>query len=147
LPSGPTPRVTAFTGSVFTLEQIETAFHEDLKKKDTAHGFRTVIETESGLHVGDCGLLQKEIEVQAEVELVCFFHPLHWGKGFATEAASALRDQGLNDLGLPRLISLIHRDDGASGSGGCLSRGTGWDLIDWTRRLVEFLVNLRGPML
>jgi ribosomal-protein-alanine N-acetyltransferase len=38
----------------------------------------------------------------------------HWGHGYATEAALALRDWALADQGLPRLISLIQHGNARS---------------------------------
>ena len=38
----------------------------------------------------------------------------HWGRGYATEGATAARDWALQELGLRRLISLIQRGNDAS---------------------------------
>jgi RimJ/RimL family protein N-acetyltransferase len=38
----------------------------------------------------------------------------HWGRGYATEAALAVRDWAYGELGLERLISIIHPDNAAS---------------------------------
>jgi RimJ/RimL family protein N-acetyltransferase len=38
----------------------------------------------------------------------------HWGRGYATEGATAARDWALQELGLRRLISLIQRRNDAS---------------------------------
>jgi ribosomal-protein-alanine N-acetyltransferase len=38
----------------------------------------------------------------------------HWGKGYAPEAAVALRDWAFEERGLTRLISLIQRGNAAS---------------------------------
>ena len=40
--------------------------------------------------------------------------PAYWNKGIATEAARAVRDHALNELQLPRVISLIHPENIAS---------------------------------
>lgn len=42
-----------------------------------------------------------------ETELGWMLAPEHWGHGYATEAALALRDWGLAERGVARLISLI----------------------------------------
>jgi RimJ/RimL family protein N-acetyltransferase len=44
---------------------------------------------------------------RAEVELGWMIARAHWGHGYATEAALALRDWGIAERGLTRLISLI----------------------------------------
>jgi RimJ/RimL family protein N-acetyltransferase len=39
---------------------------------------------------------------------------VHWGQGYATEAAGAVRDLALGELGLRRVVSLIERGNKAS---------------------------------
>jgi ribosomal-protein-alanine N-acetyltransferase len=64
--------------------------------------------------VGNCGLLEKEVEGRAEVELVYLIAYDAWGRGYATEAAAAVRDHALGVLGLSRLIALIKPENAAS---------------------------------
>jgi RimJ/RimL family protein N-acetyltransferase len=82
-------------------------FDDDLALAATDYGYRTVIERASGVHVGDCGLIQKTLEEQAEVEVVYFFNADHWGRGLATEAARAMIEYGTG-LGLTRLLARWH---------------------------------------
>ena len=49
-----------------------------------------------------------------EVELGWALVRDHWGHGYATEAAAAVRDAAWADLGLDRLVSLIHPDNARS---------------------------------
>ena len=49
-----------------------------------------------------------------EVEIGYRFFPEHWGKGYATETAAALRDYGFETLKLKRIIGLTHRGNLAS---------------------------------
>jgi len=65
--------------------------------------------------IGDCGLVVKEFEpVVGETELGYHVRRDLWGQGLATEAARACRDYAFDQLGLDRLISLIHPDNIAS---------------------------------
>jgi RimJ/RimL family protein N-acetyltransferase len=107
------PRVRRYTGGVPSQETFERSFYDDLALAVTAYGYRTIIERSSGAHVGDCGLIQKTVESQSEVEVTYFFNADHWGRGFATEAARAMLDHG-RALGLGRIIALIHPDNEAS---------------------------------
>ena len=66
-----------------------------------------MIETASNDVIGHCGLLKKEVDGQSEIELVYVLHKLAWGKGYAIEAAIALRDYALGACQLERLVSLI----------------------------------------
>jgi len=46
-----------------------------------------------------------------EIEIAYLFGRAHWGHGYATEAASAIRDWALANLELERLIALIYPDN------------------------------------
>ena len=73
------------------------------------HGFGLWVATLKHTHefAGQCGLVMQEVEGQQEVEIGYLFLRRLWGQGLATEAASACRDYGFNQLGYSRLISLI----------------------------------------
>lgn len=60
---------------------------------------------------GQCGLVRQEVEGEDEVEIGYLFLRRFWGRGLATEAASACRDYGFDLLGLDRLVSLIAPDN------------------------------------
>jgi RimJ/RimL family protein N-acetyltransferase len=49
-----------------------------------------------------------------EAELGYDFRSDHWHRGFATEAATAVRDYAFQTLALPRLVSVIRQGNGAS---------------------------------
>ena len=73
-----------------------------------------VYEKAPGRLVGHCGLLQKEVDGRAEIELVYVIARDCWGLGYATEAAASLRDEALGTLGVSRLIALIEPTNTAS---------------------------------
>jgi len=52
-------------------------------------------------------LTQKVVGGRHEIELVDVLASDSWGKGYATEAASALREYAFQELDLQRLIALI----------------------------------------
>jgi ribosomal-protein-alanine N-acetyltransferase len=58
--------------------------------------------------------LEKEIDGRREVELVYVLRKVFWGKGYATEAAIALKDYAFQKLALKRLVSLIDPENSAS---------------------------------
>ena len=91
-----------------------------------ANGFGqfAVERREDGRFLGRLGLLvwdgtdwtQSTLRDAADprVELGWTLAREHWGHGYATEAAGAVRDWALDDLALERLISIVHPDNSAS---------------------------------
>lgn len=55
-----------------------------------------------------------EADGPVEIEIAYLFGRQHWGQGFATEAATAVRDWALGELGFDRLIALIYPDNARS---------------------------------
>ena len=77
------------------------------------HGFSlwATIEKSSGLLIGRCGLLPQSLQGSDEIEIAYLIARSRWGQGLATEAARAIRDHGFDQLGLDRLVSIIHREN------------------------------------
>ena len=71
------------------------------------YGLYAVIYRENQQLIGFCGLIMQLIDEQQEVEIGYRLAQTYWGKGLATEAATAVRDYGINTLGFNRLISII----------------------------------------
>jgi RimJ/RimL family protein N-acetyltransferase len=80
------------------------------------HGFGLwVIELrETGEFVGDCGLTPQEVDGITEIEVGYHVRRSLQRRGLATEAAAACRDFARDELGLSRLIAIIHPDNVAS---------------------------------
>lgn len=109
------PVVTQFMGGPKDRGWLERNFSEDAANPDPLLFDQwPVIEKLSGKLIGYCGLLDKEVEGQPEVELVYVFLPEAWGKGYATEIALALREHALRRMDLRRLIALIEPENRAS---------------------------------
>lgn len=110
------PRVMASFDSVpFTPTQMQQWLQRNLDHQaQFGYGLFSVIERASGRLIGDCGLEQMEVEGQAVAELGYDLRSDVWNQGFATEAASAVRNYALQVLRLPRLISLIRVGNAAS---------------------------------
>jgi [ribosomal protein S5]-alanine N-acetyltransferase len=69
---------------------------------------------ETGISIGYCGFFHQTVDEKPEIEIGYRLHPDFWGRGFATEAATSVRDHGFGALKLDRLISLIHPENAAS---------------------------------
>jgi len=110
------PRVMAsFDGEPFTPTQMQRWLQRNLDHQALfGYGLFSVITRASGRLIGDCGLEQMEVEGEAIAELGYDLRSDVWNQGYATEAASAVRDYAFQVLHLPRLLSLIRVGNGAS---------------------------------
>jgi len=78
-------------------------------------GMWAVVEKSSGAVIGYCGLTQFNNRCAPEdVELGYRLARVHWGRGYATEAAAAARDHAFGALALPRIIAMIDPRNTAS---------------------------------
>jgi [ribosomal protein S5]-alanine N-acetyltransferase len=71
-----------------------------------------VVDRESGRVVGDAGF--GFFEPTGEVELGYTLARASWGRGYATEAASACLAAGLAHLGVGRIIAVVDEENEAS---------------------------------
>jgi RimJ/RimL family protein N-acetyltransferase len=102
------PVVTRFMGGPRTADALVQSFTGDVEAgQPDPYDLWPVIEMVSNQVIGHCGLLEKEVDGSFEIELVYVLHHSAWGKGYATEAAVALRDYAFATRGLRRLVSLI----------------------------------------
>ena len=104
-----------FSLGIFSREQT-AGFLEKVRARDRAglpSQFAVALR-ESGRLVGYCGFFLQVVDEAEELEIGYRIDPAYWGRGIATEAASAVRDHAFTTLGLPRVISLIHPDNAAS---------------------------------
>ena len=77
-------------------------------------GHWAAVGRDDGRFVGFCGLKAWEVEGRREVEIGYRLATACWGRGLATEAATAARDAGFGRYGLERLVSLIEAANVAS---------------------------------
>jgi len=104
------------------IEQVEKmlrAWHDD------GFGRFVVVRRADRSLIGRVGLLawdpatwrngtRRELGEQAEIELGWTLERAAWGRGYATEAARAVRDWALREVQPRRIISLIHADNSRS---------------------------------
>jgi hypothetical protein len=78
-------------------------------------GLWAVVEKSGRDVIGYCGLSQfPDVGGQPEIEIGYRLARPYWGRGYATEAARAVRDYGFGTLKLHRLISMIDPGNVAS---------------------------------
>jgi ribosomal-protein-alanine N-acetyltransferase len=108
------PDVTRFTNPFPTLDDTRRLL--DIHVREAAAGnpaFWAVIERASGDMIGDAGVGLID-GIGPEYELGYTLGKSWWGRGYATEAARAVRDHALGELGLARVLALVHPDNAAS---------------------------------
>lgn len=83
--------------------------------RERGYGEWATVMRGSGEPIGLCGLIYwPDVDGVEEVEIAYLLARRAWGQGFATEAASAIRDWATRELGRERLVSLIYHDNVAS---------------------------------
>lgn len=71
-------------------------------------GMNVLVSKETGKLVGQAGLLVQHVEGAPFLEVGYSLLPEYWGKGYAIEAASKLRDHAFESGWADSLISIIH---------------------------------------
>lgn len=85
-----------------------------LKSENNEPGLFAVIDKENNQLIGSCGFFPQKIQGKKELELGYRLLKNYWGKGFATEAAIAVKTYAFNVMRITRLISLIETQNNAS---------------------------------
>ena len=104
IPRGASPSVERTRGAV-----------ERFIRHEREHGFGlwAVELRATGEFIGDCGLVYVEGK-GPEVEVAYHFAKEWWGRGLATEAATACLDYGFRELGLREIIAICFPEHVAS---------------------------------
>jgi ribosomal-protein-alanine N-acetyltransferase len=77
-------------------------------------GMLAIVEKDSGQLVGLSGIIPREVDNENYYEIAYSFKPKVWGKGYATEAASMLKEFGFDSGLSDQFISIIDLDNFAS---------------------------------
>jgi RimJ/RimL family protein N-acetyltransferase len=101
------------TGPDTSIDQTKTRLAK-YEEHQTAHGFSKwiIVDRSNGHPIGDSGLLV--LQDYGRIDLGFRLAQPYWGKGLATEAASAWVHAAFNDLSLDRLTALVHPENAAS---------------------------------
>ena len=111
------PDVMHFGDGVQTKEWVKSWLQNCLERYYQTWGFGpyAVVEKDTQGVIGYCGLFYfPDVGGQPEVEVGYRLARSAWGKGYATEAARAVRDFAFATLGIKRLIALIDSSNIAS---------------------------------
>jgi len=109
------PEVMRFLGGPRRKDEVQHVLNRYIQEYEIyGHSFFATMRKSDQRFIGQCGLLNQEVEGLPEVELAYVLAPEYWQNGLALEGTRALKDYGLQQLGFPRVISLIPPDNGAS---------------------------------
>lgn len=109
------PGVTRYLGGPRDRDRLRASLGETAADPDAERfDLWPVVEKATGRLVGHCGLLDKDVEGQDEIELVYVLAASVWGRGFATEIGRDLSRHAFDTMGLTRLIALIDPGNEAS---------------------------------
>src|SRR5688572_11519762 len=109
--------VMRFGRGVQTAQWVGDWLRRCIEEEYTRWGFGiwAVVETLGGGVIGYCGLSQlPERCAPGEAELCYRYARPHWGLGYGTEAAAAVRDHAFAKLCIPRLVAMIDPNNVAS---------------------------------
>jgi RimJ/RimL family protein N-acetyltransferase len=121
------PEVVRFLWTAPQTRDESLAAIERMRKHWDRHGIGlfSVVRKEDERLLGRVGFLlwdparwvnamREELDGELETEVGWTIGSEHWGRGYATEAATACRDFALGELGLTRLVSVIAPENAAS---------------------------------
>ena len=110
------PEIIRYTGDtpVSTVDEAREILRTRPLRDYAVRGYgrMAVIEKSSARLVGFSGL--KYLEDLGEVDVGYRFLPDCWGKGYATESARALMEQGVREHGVKRIVGMVHPENAAS---------------------------------
>ncbi|PIT05553.1 acetyltransferase [Bradyrhizobium nitroreducens] len=108
------PEVSRYLGGVRSAETTKAYLDVNMAHWDR-HGFGLwTLRTREGAFAGRAGIRHILVDDVDEIEIFYAFKREFWGRGFASETATALTKIGLSRLMLPSLIGLVYVENGAS---------------------------------
>lgn len=106
------PEVRNFIDDIDDYLNIEIEKHKAYIRNIYAfygYGLWGVFSKEENKLIGRCGIQNREIDGQNEIELGYLLDVDHWGLGYAIECILATLDYAFNTLELPRIVAVIDK--------------------------------------
>ena len=109
------PDMMRYYGGLKNREETLT-WLEDITRimSEKGYGYWVLELAENGVPIGHCGIAEQTVDDMVEPEVGYLLHRDYRHHGYATEAAAALYDHALTDLGHDRIISIIDPGNTAS---------------------------------
>lgn len=106
--------MTAYEGAFSEAESRAWLARRQQEYLDVGFGLWAVTLRESGEMIGQCGLTRQRIDDDPVIEIGYLFARAHWHRGYAAEAAAAVRDWGFRTLEVDALWSKVRDTNLAS---------------------------------
>ena len=104
--------VTRYYGRRFDRADAEVWLNQQLERyRLDGHGLWLVLDRQVGTPIGQVGLMLQEVEGLELPEIGWLLHRPFWGRGYATEAAAAVRDAAFTRWRYGAVISLIRPEN------------------------------------
>lgn len=102
------PEVMRFYPKPLSREESQVWVERQLKRyEEHGHGLWLALDRTNNAPVGQVGLAIQPVEDGFEPEIGYLLHHPYWHLGYATEAATAVRDYAFHTLDKPYVICLI----------------------------------------
>jgi [ribosomal protein S5]-alanine N-acetyltransferase len=79
--------------------------------KNHQFGLQALIDIDSGAFVGQCGLLEQEVDGEIMLEVGYHLFKEFRNLGYATEAAQLFKNYGFENLQVDSIVSIIHHEN------------------------------------
>lgn len=104
--------MAAFDTQPFDREQMARWIQRNLDhQQQYGYGLFSVLLKSTTVVIGNCGLEHMVVDDEQVVELGYDFRSDYWNRGYATEAAIAVRDYAFRQVQLPRLTSVMRQSN------------------------------------
>ncbi|HEX4037658.1 MAG TPA: GNAT family N-acetyltransferase [Acidobacteriaceae bacterium] len=98
----------------YTFEEVQEGIARQIERYPSGAGLLGLVLKESGILIGDCGVVWQEVEDVMEPEVGYHLRRDFWNLGLATEGARAVMTYAFMTLSCDRVISLIRPENVAS---------------------------------
>lgn len=75
---------------------------------ENRYGLQALIDKKTNAFIGQCGLLEQEVDGKKEIEVGYHIFKKYWGQGYAPEAARLFIDYAFLNMLTDTVISIIH---------------------------------------
>lgn len=99
----------------YTPADVDEGIARQIARYPTGTGLLAAVLKATGEVIGDCGPVWQTIDGPPELEIGYHLHRAHWNRGYATEAARAVRDYAFTTLAsdseIDHVISMIRPEN------------------------------------